>query len=93
MSFISSSYYLFLALTAVLYFQVPARFKIHVLLIASYVFYLSFDPRYVVFILATTFVSYFAAKFMQKTSKSNLRLIVLIGTLSFELCLLFMTKY
>jgi D-alanyl-lipoteichoic acid acyltransferase DltB (MBOAT superfamily) len=57
------------------------------------VFYLSFDPRYVVFILATTFVSYFAAQFMQNTTKPNLRLLVLIATLIFEFFLLFMTKY
>ncbi|MEQ1721931.1 MAG: MBOAT family O-acyltransferase [Pseudobdellovibrio sp.] len=93
MSFTSTAYYLFLALTAILYFQVPNRFKIYVLLVASYVFYLSFDPRYVVFILATTFVSYLAAQFMQKTNKRSLRFLALIATLSFEFCLLFTTKY
>lgn len=93
MSFVSTSYYLFLALTAIMYFQVSLRFKTHVLLVASYIFYLSFDPRYVVFILSTTIVSYFAARFMQKSPHQGYRLLALLLVLIFEFCLLFTTKY
>ncbi|MBY0553682.1 hypothetical protein K2P97_04080 [bacterium] len=93
MSFISTSYYLFLALTTIAYFQAPQKFKICILLIASYIFYLSFNPRYIVFILITTGVSFFCARIMESSNNKNKRLMALFGALLVEFLLLFTTKY
>lgn len=65
MLFTSFAFILFASVTAFLYFAVPRRIQWCVLLVASYLFYLSAGVEYIVFILYTTIVSYFTARFMQ----------------------------
>ena len=66
MAFTSFSFLLFAAAVITAYYLVPQRFQWWVLLIASYAFYLTAGPEYLVFILLTTVTTYFTARHMGK---------------------------
>ncbi len=77
----------------VIYFNIPVRWRIYLLLIANYIFYLSFNPRYIIFILTTTIVSYSSAYIMNFTQSEKVKKCALVFALVVELILLGMTKY
>ena len=91
--FNSWQFALFFPAVFALYWGLPHRFRIGLLLIASYYFYMSWNVKYVVLILFTTVVSYFAALLIGKTSSLRTKKAVL--TLSLIACLgvLFVFKY
>ena len=62
MLFNSVEYFYFLLGVVALYFALPFRFRWALLLVASYVFYMSWNPAYVVLILTATVVNYWAAQ-------------------------------
>lgn len=64
MSFINIDYFVFIAIGVILYYALPKRCQWVVLLAMSYVYYLSFNVKAVVFILFTTIVVYLAARLM-----------------------------
>ena len=66
MAFTSFSFLLFAAAVIAAYYLVPKKLQWWVLLIASYVFYLTADVRYLVFLLLTTVTTYFTALHMGK---------------------------
>jgi len=59
MLFNSLKYALFLPIVVVLYWASPKRFRVPILLIASYVFYMSWRPAFILLILALTVANYF----------------------------------
>jgi alginate O-acetyltransferase complex protein AlgI len=61
MSFNSLEYVLFLPLVVVLFYGLPQRYRWVLLLIASYVFYVSWRVEYIVLVLASTLIDYLAA--------------------------------
>jgi alginate O-acetyltransferase complex protein AlgI len=69
------------------------KYRSWVLLIASYAFYISYDYRFIYFILATTIVSYHISLYMSKIESQVYRRWALYLGLSVELCFLFFTKY
>ena len=71
MLFTSFAFVVFAAITALLYFTVPGRIQWCVLLAASYLFYLSAGPEYIIFILYTTAVTYVTAVLMQKRADAE----------------------
>ena len=93
MLFNSWQFALFFPIVFALYWWLPNRFRIGLLLIASYYFYMSWNVKYVVLILFTTIVSYTAALLIAKSS--SLRTKKCILTLSLIACLgvLFVFKY
>jgi alginate O-acetyltransferase complex protein AlgI len=93
MSFISLQYYAFLAFAVVVFHALPARVRGLFLLLASYLFYVSFEPRAIFFILATTIVSYVASSLMSSSENSLKRKLALGIALCLELTFLAMTKY
>lgn len=66
MAFTSFSFLLFAAAVIAAYYLVPQRWQWWVLLIASYAFYVTAGPEYLVFILLTTVSTYFTARKMGK---------------------------
>lgn len=62
MSFVSTGFVLFFLLTAVVFYAVPQRFKWIVLLCSSYIFYALNNVKALVFIIASTLISYLAAR-------------------------------
>ncbi len=61
MLFNSFAFAIFLPIVFALYWILPHRFRWPMLLVASYYFYMSWNPKLIVLILMTTAVSYFAA--------------------------------
>ena len=93
MLFNSWQFALFFPLVFALYWGLPHRFRIGLLLIASYYFYMSWNVKYVVLILFTTIVSYTAALIIAKTSSLRTKKAILILSLIACLGVLFVFKY
>ena len=67
MLFNSFSYAIFLPCVFLVYWVLPFRFRWVLLLLSSYYFYMSWNPKYVVLIATTTLVSYGCALILEKT--------------------------
>lgn len=83
MSFISFQYLLFFPVVMLLYYLLPKKVKFGWLTIASYVCLMWGDPKYGIWVLAATVISYFAAILMEKNPQQK----KLYGILSGVLCL------
>ena len=71
MQFTSLSFFLFAAVTVLLYFTACKRVQWCLLLAASYLFYLFAGAEYLLFILYTTLVTYVTARLMQKRADAE----------------------
>ncbi|MBQ7173438.1 MAG: MBOAT family protein [Clostridia bacterium] len=71
MQFSSAIFVLFLALTILLYYLLPKKWQWGVLLVASYVFYLSQGVQYIGFLLYTTVVTYFTGRILSARAKKE----------------------
>lgn len=91
MLFNSVPFLLFFAVVTALFFAVPQRAKNYVLLAASCVFYMWWNPWLVTLILAATLVSYFAGLLMEKYPAR--RRLALIGAAAVIFSFLFFFKY
>jgi D-alanyl-lipoteichoic acid acyltransferase DltB (MBOAT superfamily) len=91
--FNSFEFLVFFPLVAMLYFALPHRARWGLLLIASYVFYMWWEPAYALLILASTCVDYVAALRMGATHDPTRRRICLFASLGVNLGLLFSFKY
>lgn len=65
MLFTSYNFLGFVIVLFVAYYLVPKRMQWMLLLAASYVFYITADPRYLLYILATTATIYFTARIIE----------------------------
>ena len=66
MSYFSLNFSLFLILTFILYFCSPKKWQWIILLFASYIFYLFFSIKYVLYILFTTTSVFFSANIIER---------------------------
>ena len=75
MSFCSIEFFLFLPIVSILYYVIPNNTKINYrsiwLLITSYFFYMSWNPKYAVLILFSTVVTYYCGIAIEKINNSN----------------------
>jgi len=76
-----------------MYFAIPYRFRWVLLLIASYFFYMSLKPAYIVLITILTLVSYYAGLQMGKTEIKSKRKKFLILAALVNIGFLFLYKY
>ena len=65
MLFNSLAFLVFMPIVFALYWLIPQKGRWILLLIASYYFYMSWNPKYVVLILGTTVVSYAAGLLLE----------------------------
>lgn len=93
MLFTSLVYFLFLPIVALVFFLTPAKWRWFWLLGASYFFYMYWNPAYIVLILASTLVDYWAALQIGKQKKDQAKKIYLYASLGVNLGLLFIFKY
>ena len=71
MSLVSNLFLLFVAASVLVYYIVPHRFQWIVLLAFSYIYYIAGGPRYVIFILFSTVVTWLTALFIEKTEEKG----------------------
>lgn len=93
MNFNSFTYAAFLAINVALYYSLPARWRWILLLAASYYFYMSWNAKYAVLLVASTLIDYVAAILIHGESRTNRRRLYLGVSLASNLGLLFAFKY
>ena len=93
MTFNSLEFLIFFPIVALLYFVLPKKCRMPLLLIASYYFYMFYQPELVVLILLSTAVSYFASLMIERTESIKRKKVWLILGLSVSLGILFFFKY
>lgn len=93
MVFNSFSFLIFFPIVLLLYRILPKNVRWIMLLIASYYFYMSWQPDLIYLILFTTAVSYFCALGIEKARKKSLKRLFLVTALVASLSVLFFFKY
>ncbi|MEM7129581.1 MAG: MBOAT family protein [Chloroflexota bacterium] len=93
MLFNSAHYLLFLPVVALFYYLIPFRWRWVLLLVASYYFYISWKPEYIVLILVSTLIDYFVGIGLGSTNIEWKRRLLLGTSLFTNLGILFSFKY
>lgn len=90
MQYLSFAFVIFAILVWGLYYVFPQKYRWTILLFASLVFYLSYDKRYLLFLLFVAITTFFGAKFgrCKRRNKENLILCILAN-----ICLWFIIKW
>ena len=92
MLFNSFQYWVFFLIVAALFYSLPFRFGKILLLLASYVFYMWWDPRFIVLIVTSTVVDYYLGIFLE-TATGRRRKVLLVVSLVVNLGILGFFKY
>ena len=71
MSLVSNLFLLFVAASVLVYYLVPGKLQWIVLLAFSYIYYVAGGPRYVVFILFSTLITWLSALLIEKTEEKG----------------------
>src|SRR5438128_5464065 len=79
MLFNSFQYWIFFLMVAVLFYSMPFRVGNLLLLCASYVFYMWWDPRFIVLILTSTVVDYFLGIWLEIASGRPKKLLLAVS--------------
>ena len=79
MLFNSFQYWIFFVVVAVLFYSMPFRTGKLLLLCASYVFYMWWDPRFIVLILTSTVVDYYLGIWLEVAAESRKRLLLAVS--------------
>ena len=93
MLFNSFAFLIFFPLVCLLYFVLPYKYRWIFLLIASYYFYMNWQPVYAVLIFASTVITYYAGVKIDKTENKKTRKGYLIASLLINFGILFIFKY
>lgn len=92
MLFNSFSFLIFFPIVTILYYVIPKKWQILLLLVASCIFYMSFVPWYILILLTLITIDFFLAQTIEKHSGKE-RKFFLIASLIANLGLLFTFKY
>ncbi|HSS17307.1 MAG TPA: MBOAT family O-acyltransferase [Candidatus Dormibacteraeota bacterium] len=79
MLFNSFQYWIFFLIVATLFYSVPFRIGKFLLLGASYVFYMWWDPRFIVLILTSTIVDYYLGILLETASGRRKKLLLVVS--------------
>lgn len=93
MLFNSIDFLIFLPIVFILYWAFPHKYRWALILISSYYFYMSWNAKYMILILFTTFMSYAAALLIEKFEDKTIRKLIITATLILCLGVLFFFKY
>src|SRR4029078_3616195 len=78
MLFNSFQYWIFFCVVAALFYSMPFRFGKILLVLASYVFYMWWDPRFIVLILTSTIVDYYLGIFLETAIGRRKKLLLVV---------------
>ena len=93
MLFNSLEFIVFFPIVVAAYFALHHRYRWILLLLASYYFYMCWNYKYIILIIFSTLVDYYAARAMHATTNKKLKRTYLIASLFSNLGLLFFFKY
>ncbi|MBU3178144.1 MBOAT family protein [Clostridium estertheticum] len=89
----SLNFALFFLLIVIIYFSIPYKYRWILLLSSSYIFYMSYIPKFLIVIMFSTVVSYIAAIKMGDEKDKRKRKIILISSILINIGLLILFKY
>jgi alginate O-acetyltransferase complex protein AlgI len=92
MLFNSYKFFIFFIVVVGAFFAMPQRFRWLFLLIASYFYYMCWDPKYALLIMTTTIIVYGTALLMHNRSTRAKKMYVALSVVS-NLSILFLFKY
>lgn len=93
MKFNSIQFLVFFPLVVTAFFLIPHRWRWALLLGASYLFYMSWDPQYIVILLAVTAIGYVSGRLLEWQTLPTRRQLILALSLLASLGILFSFKY
>ena len=93
MNFNSIEFLIFFPIVMFFNFVVPTKFRLIPLLAMSYYFYMSWNVKYVVLILFTTFISYACGLGLERAEGAKKKKILIVSTMVASLGCLFFFKY
>lgn len=93
MLFNSPEFFLFFLVTVLIWFVVTNGTRWVVLLSASYFFYMSWNPGYVLILISCTLVTYFTALWMEQLPQKKHRKLCLLASITANLVFLCFFKY
>src|SRR6202050_1674331 len=93
MLFNTPQFFAFLAIVLILFYTTPRSWRKYILLAASYFFYMSFIPKFILLLLSLTAIDYTAARWIARTRLPHSRKAALIVSLAANLGLLGFFKY
>jgi len=93
MLFNSVQFLIFLPLVICFYFALPYRFRWILLLLSSYYFYMCWKPEYIILILGSSIVDYFASLKIASTNNQSTKKAFLLFSILVNLGVLFFFKY
>ncbi len=93
MLFNSLQFIFFFPMVVALYFVLKPKYRWVLLLLASYYFYMCWNYKYVVLIVTSTIIDYFAGIMLHRSRKEGFRRLFLLLSLGTNLGLLFFFKY
>lgn len=93
MLFNSFEFVAFFAVFLFLYFSAPDRFRPYILLASSYVFYMSWEPIFVLLLLLTTLIDFSTAVVMSNSDRPGVRRAAMWTALGLNLGILVVLKY
>jgi len=79
MLFNSFQYWIFFFIVAVLFYSMSFRFGKVLLLLASYIFYMWWDPRFIVLILTSTVVDYYLGILLETATGRRKKLLLAVS--------------
>ncbi len=92
MLFNSLQFAIFFPVVTAIYFLLPQRWRVHLLLVASCVFYMAFIPAYILILFATILIDYFAGIYLELVQERHRKLLLWVSILS-TCTVLFIFKY
>lgn len=99
MQFNSIHFLIFFPIVLLVYFIIPKKIRYLWLLVASYYFYMSWNPKYAILIAFSTVVTYLCSIIIEQAAKEDgkvwiyMRKITLFIAIAVNLMILFMFKY
>jgi len=93
MLFNTPQFFAFLAIVLILFYAAPRSWRKYILLAASYFFYMSFLPKFILLLISLTAIDYTAARWIARTEAPRSRKAALVVSLAANLGLLGFFKY
>ena len=93
MLFDSIDYFIFFPIVIAIYYALKPKYRWVVLVIASYVFYMSWKPVYILLIITSTLVDYYVSNQIARSKDKAKRKLLLLTSLSVNLGILSTFKY
>ena len=88
MLFNTSDYFIFLPVTVIIYYILPAGYRYLWLLGASYYFYMQWNPVYALLLLTSTAVTFLGALFLERTKTPGKRKACLAAAITINMLML-----